>query len=147
MRQAWRRRFAPTRRDHSDCFDGNIMERWRIALCARASHVRNVGLGLCFDRNPKVGRRRKGRGQAVPPRSVERNSTSRLARPGFLKCLCPFSSDATSTALSYGRSLRTTQERSGTAADFSARLLHSGSSGFGEVSLGAGPRRHPSVKQ
>lgn len=45
-RQAWGRRFAPTRRDHSDCLDGNIIERWRIALRARASLVQNVGLGF-----------------------------------------------------------------------------------------------------
>jgi hypothetical protein len=134
---------APVVTSRCTRFMGNIILEWLIALCAHASHVPNVGLGLCFERSPKVGRRRKGRGPAAPTRSVERNSISSWVRRGFLKCLCLFSSGATSTALSYAKSLRTTRERSGMAAEFSARLFHRGSPGFGEVSLGAGGRRHP----
>ena len=38
------------------CSKRNIILEWLIALRARASHVRNVGLGLLSDSKPKVGR-------------------------------------------------------------------------------------------
>ena len=38
----------------------NIIPRWRIALCARASHVRNVGLGSWWTASRRRGETGKG---------------------------------------------------------------------------------------
>ncbi len=77
----------------------NIILGRLIALRARASLARNVGLGLWLGSKPKVGRTRKSSEKAAPRRSVERNSNSRRMKPGFSKCLYLFSSAATSTDL------------------------------------------------
>lgn len=81
------------------CSKRNIILGWRIALRARASLVRSVGLGLWLDSRPKVGRIRKSSEQSARCRSVGNTSNSRLSRRGSLKCLCPFSSGAISIGL------------------------------------------------
>jgi hypothetical protein len=83
------------------CSKRNIILGWLIALRARASHARNVGLGLWLDSKLQVGRTRKSSEQAAPRRGVGETSNSRLSRLGSLKCLCLFSSVATSIDLNW----------------------------------------------
>jgi hypothetical protein len=84
---------SSTRQAKESGLDCNTISIWPIALRARASPVRNVGPGLWLGSELKLERPRSEK--AVPCRSVVRNSNLRLARPGFLRCLCLFSSVAT----------------------------------------------------
>lgn len=85
MRQAWGRRFAPTRRDHSDCPDGNIIERWRIVLRARASLVQSAGLGWSLDSHLTLDWAKKSFERIARRRSVGKNLNTSLVRRGFSK--------------------------------------------------------------
>jgi len=60
--------------------------------------VRNAGLGSLSNSNPSLEWAKKSSERSVPRRSVERNLSSRSVNRGSLRCLCPFSSVATSTA-------------------------------------------------
>ena len=81
------------------CSTHNIILEWLIALRARASLVRNVGLGLSLDSKSKVEKTRKDSEPVAQCQSVERNSSSKLGRPASLKCLYLFSSAAISIDL------------------------------------------------
>jgi hypothetical protein len=78
------------------CSKRNIILRWLITSRARALFVRNAGLGSWLGSKPKLEKTRKDLERSAPRRSAARNSNSKLARPGFLTCLYPFSSVATS---------------------------------------------------
>ena len=77
-------------------FPGNIILIW-IALRARASHVRNVGLGLWSNSKTEWERPRKSFAPPAPRPSAGRNLLSSWARPACSICRCFFSSGVTST--------------------------------------------------
>lgn len=97
MRQAWGRRLAPSGRDHSDCPDGNIIERWRIVLRARASLVQSAGLGWSLDSHLTLDWAKKSFERIARRQSVGKNLNSRKARCGFSKYPCHFLNGAISS--------------------------------------------------
>jgi len=100
MRQAWGRRFAPTGRDHSDCPDGNIIERWRIVLRARASLVQSAGLGWSLDSHLTLDWAKKSFERIARRQSVGKNLNTSLATRGFSKYPYHFLNGAISTVQS-----------------------------------------------
>jgi len=97
MRQASGRRFAVTGY-HSDCFDGNIIERWLIALRARCLPVRDVGLGLSSDSQTSLDQARKSSRRAARHRNVERILNSKPVRREFSRYPCHCLNGAISSA-------------------------------------------------
>jgi hypothetical protein len=106
IRQAWGRRFAPTGRDHSDCPDGNIIDRWQIVLRARASLVQSAGLGWSLDSHLTLDWAKKSFERIARRQSVGKNLNTSLVRRGFSKYPCHFLNGAISSVRNCAKARR-----------------------------------------